>query len=194
VIEAQNRDLFIENSLPHSRASYIKEAPDYAHFSFGFVVLTFAYMVLNHEHSLNLVGSSVWEILNRMEVPATLSYSGIIPIISIVLKSGEPHRIVVNWQYSGMISIMFFGFIMLTTMFLLRGPLWFKSLVLTLGIFIGFVWNISKLALISSVLYFYDPYFFKFFNYVLAPFTDFIWMITIWSLGMGHLGNLSREG
>ncbi len=183
MIEAQN-----------SGAKYEKETPNYAHFSFGFAVLAFAYMVLNHEHSLNLVGYSVWEMLTKMEVPAELSYSGITPHISVVLKNGEVFRLVVDWQFSGMMSIMFFGFIMLSTMFLLRGPLWFKSLALTLGIVVGFVWNIMKLVLVTGVIYFYNPYLYKFFNYVFAPFTDLIWMITIWSLGMGTLGNLRKEG
>ena len=97
----------------------------------------------------------------------------------------------VTMRCSGLIPLLIFAFISVFTVGLLKGVLVTKIAWFISGISLGYAWKIGQLASAMAIAHSFGLDAFTFARYVLAPSTDFVWIVSLWALGMSWL---KREG
>lgn len=91
---------------------------------------------------------------------------------------------------SALISIIIFNLLSVLLTFPLHGPLWCKILWLGLGNLVGFAWNLIRLSLITAIA---TTGLLHFMYLTIGPIIDFMWIISIWSLGLSVLAATERR-
>jgi len=89
-------------------------------------------------------------------------------------------------ETSGLLVVILFSIIMIPTMGLLKGQIWFKTSWLLLGIAIGLGWGITRMTLIITTAYLFGSNTSSFLYYVLI-FFDIPWVVMMWSTGVSFL-------
>lgn len=90
-------------------------------------------------------------------------------------------------ECSGLLTVVIFSFISTFTIGLLRGSILSKSVCFLLSVGVGFLWNINRLVLVIIMAYNFGLSASFFIHYLLGPFIDFLWVVSMWSLGMSVL-------
>jgi len=85
---------------------------------------------------------------------------------------------------STLISIIIFNLLSILLTFPLHGPLWCKILWLGLGNLVGLAWNRIQLSLTTAIAT-TGPLHIVYLAF--GPIIDFMWIISIWSLGLSVL-------
>jgi len=101
-----------------------------------------------------------------------------------------PHRlswVTVDWSCSGVVILALITFVFTPFLFTVKGPLWIKILWLTLILAFSVVWNIARLSLTIASLYYFGDLVFLLLHYLAGVFVDFIYIVTFYSLALGHL-------
>lgn len=96
-------------------------------------------------------------------------------------------------ECSGLITLAVFSFISAFTIGLLRGPLKTKLIWFILSVGVSLVWNVNRLAFVIALAYNFGLQIFSFAHYVLAPSIDFIWVVSMWAIGMSWLRKNQEE-
>jgi len=91
---------------------------------------------------------------------------------------------------SALISIIIFNLLSVLLTFPLHGPLWCKILWLGLGNLVGFAWNLIQLSLIATIA---TTGLLHIVYLAIGPVIDFMWIISIWSLGLSVLVAAERR-
>lgn len=88
------------------------------------------------------------------------------------------------------VSIMIFNLLSILLTFPLRGPLWCKIIWLGLGNIVGLTWNLVwlSLAVVTAGVGAFEVV-----HSVIGPAIDFMWMISVWSLGLYALASAERQ-
>ncbi len=140
-----------------------------------------------------LASSQAWDLIARICI-GMLSFVGIqteyvnpLYLIYVRLLDGTIVGFEVLVECSGLITMLVYAFISTFTIGLLRGSLTVKLVWFILSIGVGFFWNIFRLASVISVAYYYGLSAFSFVHYILAPTIDFVWIVSLWAVGMSML-------
>jgi len=91
---------------------------------------------------------------------------------------------------SALISLIIFNLLSVLLTFPLHGPLWCKILWLGLGNLVGFAWNLIQLSLITTIA---TTGLLHFMYLTIGPIIDFMWIASIWSLGLSALAATERQ-
>jgi len=91
---------------------------------------------------------------------------------------------------SALISIIIFNLLSVLLTFPLHGPLWCKILWLGLGNLVGFAWNLIRLSLITAIT---TTGLLHIVHFAIGPVIDFMWITSIWSLGLSVLVAAERR-
>lgn len=158
-------------------------------------------MCLSMKHSWDMVASASYYFLKYAGVdvsyypygmgPLTLinmrSMTGDLAPILVRLPDGRVAQFYVLIECSGIITLGVFAVISTITVGLLRGSLPAKLGWLLLSMGVGFLWNINRVTLAMFTAYNFGLEAFSLVHYLLAPFVDFVWIVSMWALGMSLL-------
>ena len=162
-----------------------KEKPVFHHAAIqASLALAFA-SFLSSGQSWDLIARTCISILNFAGIQS--SYVSPLYLIYIRLLDGMVVGFEVLVECSGLITMLVFAFISCFTIGLLKGALTRKLIWFILSVAIGFVWNIGRLASVMAVAYYYGLPAFSFIHYIFAPTIDFIWIVSLWAVGMSWL-------
>ncbi len=169
-----------------------REKPTFKHaVVLGLLALGVALFLASY-HSWDLIGKTTTWALNVVGVRA--DYLSPLYLIYVKLMNGTVVGFQVLIECSGLVTVAVFSFIYTLTIGLLRGSILRKVSWLLLGVGVGFLWNINRLVLVIIIACNLGLSVFSFTHYLLGPFIDFLWVVTMWSLGMSRLkevGNTS---
>jgi len=147
--------------------------------------------------ALFLVSGQAWDLMARI-CTAALDYAGIqneyvspLYLIYVRLLDGTVVGFEVLVECSGLISLLVFSFISAFTIGLLRGALATKLIWFILSLGAGILWNLGRLISVIAVAYHFGLPAFSFVHYILAPAVDFVWIVSLWAVGMSWL---KKEG
>lgn len=115
------------------------------------------------------------------------NYVGSMYMIFVRLLDGSTIGFKILVECSGLISVAIFSVLFVFTVGLLRGSLRAKVTWLILGIVVGLIWNIVRLAFVIGIAYRFGLDAFFLFHYILSPSIDFVWIVSMWALGMSRL-------
>jgi len=150
----------------------------------GLIALTVSFLLASG-YAWELIGKTTSWILNAVGIKA--NYVGTLYWIYLNLRDGTLTVFQVVVQCSGLITVAIFSFIYTFTVGLLKGSLLNKIAWFLLSIGIGFLWNINRLTFVIIIAYNFGHSAFSFTHYLLGPFIDFLWIVTMWSLSMSRL-------
>jgi len=143
--------------------------------------------------ALLLVSGRAWDLIARI-CTMVLDYAGIqneyvspLYLIYVRLLDGTVVGFEVLVECSGLISLLVFSFISAFTIGLLRGSLVAKLIWFILSLGAGFLWNLGRLISVIVVAYNFGLPAFSFVHYILAPAVDFVWIVSLWAVGMSWL-------
>ena len=136
-------------------------------------------------HVLRLTARISVELLDLMEIQA--EYLSEESLIRVKLIDGAIVAFPVTIQCSGLITLLIFAVISAFTVGLLRGALITKLAWFISSISLGYAWKICQLALVMAIAHNFGLDGFTFARYVLAPSTDFAWIVSLWAVGMSWL-------
>ncbi len=168
-----------------SHLSPYKEKPMFLHAAvqLGFTLILAAFLASGY----------AWDIIARTAV-SMLDAAGIrtayvskLFLMYVQLLDGNVVGFQVLLECSGLVTLLIFAFISSLTIGLLRGSLKIKVIWFLLSASVGFVWNLCRLAAVIAVAYSFGIQAFEFLHYVLAPTIDFVWIVSLWALGMSWL-------
>ncbi len=140
-----------------------------------------------------LASNQAWDLIARIcigmlsSVGIQTAYVNPLYLIYVRLLDGTIAGFEVLVECSGLITMLVYAFISSFTIGLLRGNLVVKLVWFVLSISIGFLWNVCRLASVISVAYYYGLSAFSFIHYILAPTIDFVWIVSLWAIGMSML-------
>jgi exosortase/archaeosortase family protein len=124
-------------------------------------------------------------ILNLIGIRATYVSTYFLMYVNVL--DGFPVGFQVLLECSGLLLMVIFGFISVFTIGLLKGPLSKKLIWFSLSLVVGFMWNVNRLVFVISVAYYFGLTAFSIAHFILAPAIDFIWIVSMWSLGISWL-------
>ena len=174
----------------------VREKPQYLHALGMGVVAAIVVIALASPRALQLTAQSISRFLTWGEIPhqdigiiykrdqfhANQTY----PAISVSPPDGSVSDFLIIPETSGLLVVILFSIIMIPTMGLLKGQIWFKTSWLLLGIAIGLGWGITRMTLIITTAYLFGSNTSSFLYYVLI-FFDIPWVVMMWSTGVSFL-------
>jgi len=149
---------------------------------FAILIIVLVAFLVYQTRRIVLPIKAIWIIFSALLV-TTLAY--------LVFASPiPPHRlswVTVDWSCSGVVVLALITLIFAPFLFTVKGPLWIKLLWLTLTIAFSVVWSIVRLSLTIASLYYFGDLAFLLLHYLAGVFVDFIYIVTFYSLALGHL-------
>ena len=115
------------------------------------------------------------------------SYVDRILTLYVKLLDGTVAGFEILIECSGLLTVSIFAIISTFTIGLLRGSVIMKVIWLFLSVGVGLMWNICRLCLVMIVACQFGLPAFSFVHYIFAPVIDFIWVVSMWALGMSWL-------
>lgn len=94
---------------------------------------------------------------------------------------------------SAFVSIAVFDFLFVFLIFPLKGPLLRKVFLLLLGNIVGLAWYLIRSSFGAASVSYLKVDAFKVLYVVLAPIVDFVWIVSVWSLGLSVLASARRK-
>lgn len=116
-----------------------------------------------------------------------MTVSGTLAPISVKLPEGVVAQFYVLLECSGILTVGVFAAIATFTIGLLKGSLLRKIGWFILSIGVGLLWNLNRVTLAIFVAYNFGLQAFSLVHFLLAPFIDFVWVVSMWALGMSIL-------
>jgi len=162
-----------------------KEKPKFRHAlvlgSLALILATF----LSTRYSWNITALLAWQMLKLSGVEST--YDPLSSQITVQLLDGTVTSFNISIEFSGLVTVAIFAVISTFTVGLLRGSILTKLGWFLLGTGVGILWNVNRLALVIAVAYNFGMSAFSFIHYLVGPAIDFIWIVSMWALGMSWL-------
>jgi len=162
-----------------------KEKPAIRHAVIQIILASIIALFLASGYAWDMMAKTSTSILVSAGIHAT--YVSPLYLMYVRLLDGSVVGFQVLLECSGLITLLIFSFVSALTIGLLKGDLRMKLIWFLLSTFIGFTWNLSRLAAVIAVAYNFGMDAFTFIHYVLAPTIDFVWVVSAWALGMSWL-------
>jgi len=140
-----------------------------------------------------MLSDAIVQVLLAGHISVTKSATSNVPMLVVKLLDGSGLNLALTWQQSGLISITVFGLIFLFLLFPLDGSIWHKILLLELGFIVGLTWSFIRLSISVLVAYHFGSGAFMVAEFLSGPFTDFFWVVSVWSLGLSTLISAKRK-
>jgi len=163
-----------------------REKPRLRHLFIGLAVSEFSFALLWGSFRYLLI-DAITQVLLVGQISLAKSLTSESPQLVVKLLDGSNLNLALTWQRSGLISITIFGLLFLFLMFPLEGPIWLKIAWLELGFIIGLTWSFIRLSIAVLVAYYFGAGAFAVAEFFTGPFTDFFWMVSVWSIGLSTL-------
>jgi exosortase/archaeosortase family protein len=125
--------------------------------------------------------------LSTGQISADKSFASEVPQLVIKLLNGSDLTLALTWQRSGLGSIAIFTLLFLFLLFPLKGSLWRKIVWLELGLILGVIWSFIRLSIAVFAVYYLGAGALPVAEFFTGPFTDFIWMVSVWSLALSAM-------
>ena len=167
-----------------------REKPAFKHAAIQGVLALSTTLFLTSHYAWDLMARVTAGILNLAGVKTI--YTSPLSPLRVKLMDGTLARFDILFEYSGLVTVAIFGFIFTFTIGLLKAPLLNKIGWFLISIGIGLLWNINRLALVIIIAYNFGLPTFSFTHYLLGPFIDFLWVVSMWSLGMSWMRKEER--
>jgi len=94
---------------------------------------------------------------------------------------------------SALIPINIFNFLFIFLLFPLQGPLFRKVCLLVAGNVVGLAWHFIKSSFGAVSVFYLGADAFKIITVVIGPIIDFVWIVSVWSLGLSMLASAQRR-
>jgi len=143
------------------------------------------------EYSWDMIASATYWILKSTGVDVT--YTRPLMLISLSLRDGTLVGFQVLMECSGIVTVGVFAAISTFTVGLLKGSILRKIGWFLLSIGLGLMWNINRVILAIFMAYNFGISAFSLVHYLLAPSIDFIWIVSLWALGMSLIKRRRME-
>ena len=140
-----------------------------------------------------LLPDAIVRLLSGAQIETFQPYYADGPQLGVRLLDGSTLEVALTWQRSGLISALIFGLLFAFFMLPLRGPVWLKMFWLELGFLAGFAWSFIRLLVAVFASYYLGAGAFTFAEFFAGPFSDLLWVITIWSLALSVSASKKRE-
>lgn len=179
------RRLFLEGSSEKGEDSVLKaarETPAFGHAIMLGILASLVIFSLTSPYTWDLTARVATVILNFVGV--WTSYAGSLSPLYVRLMDGTVSCFHILLECSGLITVAVFCCIFTLTIGLLKGSLLGKIAWFILSVSVGLLWNINRLAIVIIIAYRFGLSTFSFVHYFLGPFIDFVWVVSMWSLGM----------
>lgn len=163
-----------------------REKPLLRHLIIGLTASAFSYTFLWLSFR-DLLTEAVTLLLSVGQISASKSLSSEAPLLVVRMIDGSNLSLALTWQRSGLLSITIFGLLFVFLMFPLDGSIWSKIAWLELGFIIGLTWSFIRLSCAVLVAYHFGLGAFAVTEFLTGPFTDFFWVLSVWSLGLSTL-------
>ena len=162
-----------------------KESPMFLHagiqLAFTFVMAAF----LATGYAWDLIARTSATILETAGIKT--AYVSRLFLIYVQLPGNGIAGFRVLLECSGLITLLVFAFISSFTVGLLKGSLKIKIAWFLLSASAGFMWNLVRLVSVIAIAYNFGIQAFEIMHYILAPTIDFLWIVSLWALGMSWL-------
>ena len=168
------------------------EKPNLSHLLIGLSVSAVFFFLFLQFLSPFLM-NSVSQLLSTGQIIVIRTPSLEAPQLAITLADGSDFALVFTWQRSGLASIIILSLLFLFLMFPFRGSIWRKLAWLELGFIIGLTWSFIRLSTAALVAYHFGPGAFQVAEFLMGPFTDFLWIVSLWSVGLSTLASAKRK-
>ena len=136
-------------------------------------------------HMLRLTAHISVKVLDLMEIKA--EYLSRESLMRVRLIDGAIVAFPITIQCSGLITLLIFAILSAFTVGLLTGALITKLTWFISSITLGYAWKTCQLASIMAIAHTFGLDGFTFARYILAPSTDFAWIVSLWAVGMSWL-------
>jgi len=97
------------------------------------------------------------------------------------------YRVIIDWQFSGVIILILISSIFTLTVFPLPGPMWVKFFWLILTLVFSMIWNTVRISLVAATFYHLGSLPFLLMHYLMGVYVDFIYVVAFYSLAVSHL-------
>ncbi|RJS90267.1 exosortase/archaeosortase family protein [Candidatus Bathyarchaeota archaeon] len=164
----------------------MKERPMVSH---AMVQLTLSFIL-----AAFLASGYAWDMIARASirmletVGIKVKYLSDLFLMYVRLLDGSVVGFQILLECSGLITLLIFAFISSFTIGLLGGSLLLKTAWFMFSASIAFLWNLLRLASVIAIAYNFGLEAFRLVHFVLAPTMDFIWVVSLWALGMSLIG------
>ena len=169
--------------MRHARRG--KENPLFHHATVILFLTVVLALFAASSYALDLTVGISTKVLNLAGIQA--SYVSQQSFVQIRLMDGAVVDFPVTVEVSGFTTLLVFSFIFAFTVGLLRGALLVKLAWFIVAIGLGYAWKIGQLVAVIAIAHDFGLDAFTFARYVLAPSTDFVWIVSLWALGMSWL-------
>jgi len=97
------------------------------------------------------------------------------------------YRVIIDWQFSGVIILVLIGVIFALTVFPLPGSFLAKSFWLVLTLIFSMIWNTVRISLVAATFYYFGSLPFLLMHYLMGVYIDFIYIVMFYSLSVSYL-------
>jgi len=146
-------------------------------FSYGFLWFNFRHFLID----------SVAQVLSFGQISVAKSFASEAPQLVIRLLDGSDLTLALTWQRSGLSSVAIFILLFLFLLFPLEGSIRRKMIWLGVGFVSGMIWSFLRLSIAVFVAYYLGAGAFTVAEFFTSPFTDFLWMVPVWSLALSAM-------
>ena len=160
----------------------MKERPRVSH---AMIQLTLSFIL-----AAFLASGYAWDMIARASarmlesVGIKVKYLSDLFLMYVRLLDGSVVGFQILLECSGLITLLIFAFISSLTIGLLNGSLFVKTAWFIFSASIAFLWNLLRLASVIAIAYNFGLEAFRLAHFVLAPTIDFLWVVSLWALGM----------
>ena len=168
-----------------SYTPHIKEKPRFLHAAIQLVFTSILAAFLASGYAWDAIARAAAGMLEAAGVQT--AYVSRLFLMYVKLPDGNVVGFRILLECSGLITLLIFAFISSLTIGLLRGSLKIKIAWFLLSASVGFIWNLCRLVAVIAVAYSFGVSAFELLHYILAPTIDFVWIVSLWALGMSWL-------
>ncbi len=116
--------------------------------------------------------------------------TGVSLLYTAFISPIPPHplcRVIIDWQFSGVIILFLIGVIFTLTVFPLPGSLLTKSFWLFSTLVFSMIWNTVRISLVAATFYHLGSLPFLLIHYLMGVYVDFIYIVAFYSLVVSYL-------
>lgn len=173
----------VDRSMRHARRG--KEKPLFHHAAVILFLTVVLALFVASNYALDLTAEMTAKVLDLGGIQAR--YLRQQSLIQARLMDGVAVDFPVTIDVSGFTTLLVFSFIFAFTVGLLRGTLVMKLAWFITAIGLGYAWKIGQLVVVIAIAHDFGLNAFTFARYILAPSTDFVWIVSLWAFGMSWL-------
>jgi len=173
----------VDGSMRHARTG--KEKPLFHHAAVILFLTVVLALLVASSYALELTAEVTAKVLDLGGIQAR--YLREQSLIQVRLMDAVVVDFPVTVEVSGFTTLLVFSFVFAFTVGLLRGALVLKVAWFITAIGLGYAWKVGQLVAAIAIAHDFGLNALILAGYILAPSTDFVWIVSLWALGMSWL-------